>query len=197
VLAEWNKDKGLNYASTIGICFFLYYIASLFGGNPIIAIFTFSLLLGNYHKIYQKILPERKGTDNFNLVVRSIRSVQTDFTFFMSSFFFVLLGVTFDLALFDKVSPLLIGGLIALIIVTRFVATGLMSRVDKVFSEYKGLISIMIPRGYVAAVLAFVPAQEGIDIPNLADIIVILLILTTIIAIIGTSVYARNKKAKE
>jgi NhaP-type Na+/H+ or K+/H+ antiporter len=119
--------------------------------------------------------------------------VQTDFTFFISSFFFVLLGVTFDLALFDKVSVWLIGGIVGLIILTRFVAAAVLSKMDDVFSEYRNLIAIMIPRGYVAAVLAFVPAQEGIKIPLLADIIVVLLVITTIIAIFGTSVYERTR----
>jgi cell volume regulation protein A len=197
VLAELNKNKGLNYASTLGLCFFLYYVASLLGGNPIIAIFSFSLLLGNYHRIYSTLMPDAKDKEsNFNQIVKSIRLVQTDFTFFMSSFFFVLLGVTFDLMLFDEVSALMIAGLLGLIILTRYMATVLMSRLDKVFTDYKGLMSIMIPRGYVAAVLAFVPAQEGIQIPNLADIIVILLVVTTLIAIVGTTVYARRKGAK-
>lgn len=195
VLAELNRNKELNYASTIGLCFVLYYVASFFGGNPIIAIFSFSLFLGNYQKIYKTIMSKAKvKAGNFETVLRSIRSVQTDFTFFISSFFFVLLGVTFDLALFDKVSIWLITGIVVLIIVTRFVATVLLSRVDNIFSQYRNLIAIMIPRGYVAAVLAFVPAQEGIKIPMLADIIVVLLIITTIIAIIGTSVYERTKE---
>jgi len=194
VLAELNKSKELNYASTIGLSFVLYYVASFFGGNPIIAIFSFSLFLGNYQKIYKTIMTKAKVKgSNFEIVLRSIRSVQTDFTFFISSFFFVLLGVTFDLALFDKVSVWLIGGIVGLIILTRFVAAAVLSKMDDVFSEYRNLIAIMIPRGYVAAVLAFVPAQEGIKIPLLADIIVVLLVITTIIAIFGTSVYERTK----
>ena len=54
----------------------------------------------------------------------------------------------------------------------------------------------MIPRGYVAAVLAFVPAQLGINIPFLTDIVVILIVVTTIIAIIGTALYARSMEKK-
>jgi cell volume regulation protein A len=192
VLSNMNKDRGLNYASTIGLCFVMYFIASFFGGNPIIAIFSFSLLLGNYQKIYSTLVPDNKENGDFEVVLKSIRSVQTDFSFFISSFFFVLLGVTLDLALFDKISPLLIGGIIILIIVARFLAATLSSRLDKVFSEYRSLISIMIPRGYVAAVLAFVPAQEGIKVPLLTDIIVILLVVTTLIAIAGTTYYARK-----
>ena len=49
----------------------------------------------------------------------------------------------------------------------------------------------MIPRGYVAAVLAFVPAQEGVEVPLLSDIIVMLIIVTTLISIVGVALYSR------
>ena len=68
---------------------------------------------------------------------------------------------------------------------------------DSYFSQYRGLITVMIPRGYVAAVLAFVPAQEGIEIPLLSDIIVVMVVVTTIIAIIGSAFYARHYGRKK
>jgi NhaP-type Na+/H+ or K+/H+ antiporter len=110
----------------------------------------------------------------------------------VKSFFFVLLGITFSTALLDKISPLLIVAMVLLILVARFIASAILSRFDKEVSKYRMLISIMIPRGYVAAVLAFVPAQEGIKIPLLTDIIVILIIITTVIAIAGTMTYGKS-----
>lgn len=192
VLENINIRRDLNYASTIGLCFLLYYIAKFTGGNAIIAIFAFSLLLGNYYKIRNLIGRKRRG-DSFEFILDSIRKVQTDFTFFMKSFFFVLLGVTFDLTLLGKISPFLIAGIIIMIIFSRYISATILSRMDKAFAAYRGLISVMIPRGYVAAVLAFVPASEGIAIPFFTDIVVILVILTTFISIGGVIIYARSK----
>lgn len=199
VLKEIYKKKELSYISTLGVCFLLYYFSDYLGGNPIIAIFAFSLLLGNYRKLYNFIRPSGRMKKGFDSVLRSIRSVQADMTFFLGASFFVLLGITFNISLFENVSIYMITGLLALILVARTFSSEILSRMDKDFSEYKMIISIMIPRGYVAAVLAFVPAQEGIQIPLITDIIVILIVLTTLIAIVGTALYARisNNKMKK
>ncbi|HID44973.1 MAG TPA: hypothetical protein EYP34_04385, partial [Chromatiaceae bacterium] len=191
VLEHINLEMKLNYASTIGVCFILYYLASVLGGNPIVSIFAFSLFLGNYYRIYGLIKPKEAEVSDFNAVLRSIRSVQVDFTFFMKAFFFVLLGVTFNPSLLGTIPILLIGGMVLMIVVARFLAANVVAIGDREVSKYKSLISIMIPRGYVAAVLAFVPAQEGVGIPMLTDIIVLLIIVTTLISILGVMVYSR------
>ncbi len=198
VLEEVNLRRELNYASTIGFCFVLYYLASLLGGNPIIAIFAFSLVLGNYYRIQDFVRPEEGAAEgDFNLVLRSLRYVQKDFTFFAASFFFVLLGITFDISALSQISVLLIGSIVLLILLARFTASSLLSRLDKEFSGYQAIITVMIPRGYVAAVLAFVPAQEGVDIPLLKDTVLILIMVTTMIAIFGTMFYARRSGKKK
>ncbi len=190
VLENVNIKKELNYASTIGLCFVLYYLAGFFGGNPIIAIFTFSLLLGNYYKVYDFITGHEKDEKSgFDEVLRSIKSVQTDISFFMKSFFFVLLGVTFNMEVLGHIPLLLIAGVILMILLSRFLAATIVLRRDKVLARYRSLITVMIPRGYVAAVLAFVPAQQGIEIPLFTDVIVILIVATTFVAILGTAVF--------
>ncbi|MBD3398338.1 hypothetical protein GF412_03930 [Candidatus Micrarchaeota archaeon] len=197
VLKDLNMERSLNYISSIGLCFMLYYIAGFLGGNPIIAIFTFSLFLGNYHKIYDLIGRRKTKPDqSFQQVLKSISSVQTDFTFFIASFFFVLLGVTMDFSLLTQTTLLMIGGILGIIFATRFLSSEVLVMIDGYFAKYRDLITIMVPRGYVAAVLAFVPAQQGIEIPLLTDIIVILVVVTNIIAIAGVAVYAKVHKTK-
>lgn len=197
VLKDLNLERSLNYISSIGLCFILYYVTGFLGGNSIISIFTFSLFLGNYHKIYDLLGKRKTKPDRgFTQVLNSISSVQTDFTFFMASFFFVLLGVTMDFSLLNPAILLMVGGILAIILATRFISVELLALVDSYFAEYKGLITIMIPRGYVAAVISFVPAQQGIEIPYLTDIVVVLVIITNLVAIAGIAVYARAHKLK-
>jgi len=193
ILEKINLMRELDYASTIGFCFFLFFLADAIGGNSIIAIFSFSLFLGNQHKIKKLISNTRKNT--FEEVLQSIKSVQTDFTFFMKSFFFVLLGVTFNVSLLSFSLIILISVLILMIILARYFSSLVISRFDKIIAKQKALISFMIPRGYVAAVLAFVPASEGIIIPNFTDIVVILVILTTFISIAGVFAFGKKKRA--
>ncbi len=185
------KHTKLGYASTLGVCFILYFLADFVNANPIISIFTFSLLLGNYHRIFRAVSIRDESDIRSNL--RSIRAVQTDMTFFLATTFFVLLGLTFDVSILLEASPLILGGIVVIILLARFCSATILSYIDRSLSGYRALISIMIPRGYVAAVLAFVPAQEGIEIPMITDIIVVLIVITTLIAIVGTAIYARRK----
>jgi NhaP-type Na+/H+ or K+/H+ antiporter len=201
ILLRMYQKKELSYASTLGVCFVLYFLSDVLGGNSIIAIFTFSLFLGNYRRIFKFIKsPKSKDKEedsDFSIILKSIHSVQADMTFFLASSFFVLLGLTFDPHLLEKISPWIIAGVIGIILIVRFLSSFSLSWMDKAFAPYRWLITIMIPRGYVAAVLAFVPAQEGIKLPLITDIIVVLIITTTMIAIGGTALIAWVKSRRK
>jgi len=198
VLENINIKRELNYASTIGLCFILYYIADTLGGNPIIAIFTFALLLGNYYKVYDFIRrDESVKKKDFDEVLHSIKSVQTDITFFMKSFFFVLLGITFDISILGHIPPLLIVGIVIMILLSRFIASTILAGMDRIFAKFRALITFMIPRGYVAAVLAFVPEQYGIEIPMFTDLVVILIIVTTFVSIFGVAAFGKKKRVEK
>lgn len=192
-LPKADITRELNYASTLGICLVLYFVAEALGGNSIIAIFTFSLMLGNYKKFSKIIGGTNNKSDAKKLedILQSIESSQINFTFFMKSFFFVLLGATFNTLLLSTISVYLILGIIVMILLARFISVSFLSRSDRTFSPYKFLITVLIPRGYVAAVLAFVPTQYGIEIPMFTDIVVILVILTSFVAMIGVFAYAK------
>lgn len=194
ILAKIHHKKELSYASTLGVCFLLYFFSNFVGANAIISIFTFSLLFGNYHRIYKFVSVPDKNVGSIKSVLHAIRTVQTDMTFFLASSFFVLLGITFDLKIFLQLSPIIIVGILGMVLAARFFSSTIMAFFDKTFSQYRTLIAIMIPRGYVAAVLAYVPAQEGVVIPMISDIVVILIVATTIISIIGTAIYSRIQK---
>jgi NhaP-type Na+/H+ or K+/H+ antiporter len=199
VLMEVNMSSNLNYISTVGMGFLLYYATSELGGNSIISIFVFSLLIGNYYKIHKLISPRKQdiNRNEFQEMIDSMQCVQNDISFLIAAFFFVLLGITFNPNLLGTISPFLIAGIIATILVVRYFSSQIISLIDRNFSPYKFLITIMVPRGYVAAVLSFVPAQQGIVIPLITDIIVILLIFTTMIAILGAFLFARSQTKKQ
>jgi len=193
IMLRLNKKKELTYASTLGTCFMMYYVVSFLGGNAIISIFAFSLILGNYDRISNFINSQmkRRKEEDFSQYLSRINSVKTDFGFFISSSFFVLLGIIFDPAIMNLELFMIAGGVLLIIIAARGASATMISADDKDLAKHKLLISLMIPRGYVAAVLAFVPLQQGIDIPGIANIMILLIISTTLVAIAGTAAYAK------
>ncbi len=179
--------KGLRYISTLGFCLTLYYIAEAVGGNPVLSIFAFSLVLGNHAKLHQHLFPSFQN--QFAPALSQIKKVQGDFTFFMRSFFFFLLGVSFSFGLLAGPIPLIVFLIIAIILASRFISTSLLSLADPDVGRFRMLMTVMIPRGFVATVLAFVPAQRGIVIPLLTEIVLLLVFATTFVSIAGTFIY--------
>jgi len=198
ILTKAKITRELSYISTLGICFLLYFTAEAIGGNAIIAIFAFSLMFGNYKKFSRLVGAKtlKREEQSLNEIIDSIESTQINFTFFIKSLFFVLLGATFNFSILNEISVFLILGIIAMILIARFFSSVILSYIDKSFEKYKFLITVMVPRGYVAAVLAFIPTQYGIEIPMFTDIVVVLVVVTSFIAMIGVAAYARTGKKK-
>lgn len=180
----------LRYISTFGFAIFLYPVSSFFGGDPILSIFGFSLILGNYDLLQKHI----KGKDRFKPILEDIKNVQVDFTFFLRTFFFFVLGTTFSFSLLKGPALVIVGGIILMIILSRLISAMLISNMDNILSTHKFLVTMMIPRGFVATVLSFLPAQKGITIPYLTEIVLLLVFTSTFLSMAGAYLYGAKKR---
>lgn len=180
------KGKPFFYMLTIAIVFIIYAISDASGGNGGIAVFVFGLILGNV-KMISKIVPinQRYYPDP------SLALFQEEITFFIRTFFFVYLGLLVIPASLD--TPMLSMSLAVLIVIilSRQAATGLMFRKDTY--QVRGLVGTMLPRGLAAAILATLPAQNGIVLPYFFEIVLICILLTNVIATAGLFVFSRKK----
>ena len=52
-------------------------------------------------------------------------------------------------------------------------------------------MTLMIARGFTATFVSLMPASEGIEIPHLKEITLILVLLTTLITMTGTIIYEK------
>jgi hypothetical protein len=57
-------------------------------------------------------------------------------------------------------------------------------------------MTFMIARGFTATFTALLPSAQGVEIPQLKDVVLLLVLLSTLMTIIGSSIYERmhNKK---
>ncbi|MFH0927665.1 MAG: cation:proton antiporter [Candidatus Micrarchaeota archaeon] len=184
----------LGYISTLGFCFLLYSLSGFVGGDPILSIFAFSIVLGNHEHIHRHFVG---GKNRFGEVFAEIKKVQGSFTFFMRAFFFFVLGVIFSFSLLQPYVLGIVAGIICLILASRLISVFVVSQRDKLLATHKFLVTVMIPRGFVATVLSFIPAQNGIEIPNLPEIVLLLVFASTAVSMVGTYAYniaGRRKK---
>lgn len=187
LLERVPRSMGLAYISTLGICGVLYYGAEAVGGSAVISIFAFALVLGNHEKLHRHFTP---GVRNlFGPTLAKIKRVQGDISFFVRSFFFFLLGVSFSFEMLAGTVPVIVAIIIAAILICRYAAASIISAFDRDIRRYKMLVMVMIPRGFTATVLAFVPGQYGIYIPQLPEVVLLLVFATTAVSIGGTYLY--------
>lgn len=161
------------YPVTLSALLILYVVIDHLGGSAALGILTVAVLLGNARSLSGTIgLAERVELD------RSVRGFHRQMAFIVKSFFFVfigaMLGPPWGLLLFGA----LLGGILyAARIPSVFFAT-LGAGFDR---DERRMVSIAMPRGMAAGVLATLPAAKGIAGTSSLPVIVFSTVLTTIL----------------
>jgi len=187
--------KTKNYVFLLGLIFILYGVAELLGGSGVVGVLFFSLLVGNVHSIMKHLnLKEKYYRKEHIQSLKTIGMVQLDLSFFIRTFFFVFLGMITQLNQVTITLLLMAVAIIGIMIVTRFLSIGLISFIEKKYKEHTFLIATMVPRGFVATLLAFLPYNEGIIIPNFPEIVLLLIFSTSIVSILSNIAFRSFSK---
>ena len=145
--------------TTLGFVFILYGIVELLGFNGGIAALSFGIILGNCDvissiKIFRKVFTMNTPAFNDNE-----KNFFAEIVFIMQTYFFVYVGISLQ---FASLSIYGIGLLIViLIILARPLSFRLLTKKDLSAPEV-AIMSVMTPKGFVAAVLASIPLQQGL-----------------------------------
>jgi potassium/hydrogen antiporter len=184
------KGKPNTYMLTFAVLLLAFFVASTLGGTGAISALFMGLILGNSGWITKKI--------NFKCSVsigRSVRGFHSQINFLIRSFFFVFTGLMFS---FSSLNIIIFGVALGFILLAvRFLAV----RVATFKAHLDGkenLMTIMLPRGLAAAVLASLPFTSGIPDSEVFPEIAFMVILTTIIiCTVGVFIYQNKKSIKE
>lgn len=211
----WKHYKGeeLTYIFTLGVLFLLFPSVELIGGNGAIAVLVLSLSLGNLSTILETILGEDsplkkkflrrytailKGlSERFKKVVDDIKKTHVDFSFFIRNFFFVYLGIIFDLG---KANLALVGiclMILLLVFVGRYLSSRILGLSEPMFKQHSAIMAVVVARGFTAIFAALLPSTKNIMIPQLEEIILIMVLLSTLATIIGSIIHERRQRHTE
>jgi potassium/hydrogen antiporter len=187
--------KKRNYIFILGLLFILYSFTEILQGNGIIAVLTFSILLGNVTSIMKllKLKDKRYRKDHIE-TLKSIELIQMDFSFFTRSLFFVVLGLLIDINSYTLMTFAIALTLILIILITRFVCVKSIFAIEHRYKKHKQNIITIVPKGFIATLLIFLPYSEGIFIPQLGEVSVLIIVGMSFIAIYGNKLL-KGKKA--
>ena len=173
VVLERIKGKPNAYMLTLAMLFLTFVVATNLGGNGALSALFFGLIIGNARHIGRKI--KFRSTVSID---DSVRGFHSQISFLIRSFFFVFTGLLFSLSSFTSVAIGLVLSFTFLGI--RFVVVK-MATVKSELNNYQTLMTVMLPRGLAAAVLASIPLTSGIPGSQVFPEIAFIVILTTII----------------
>ena len=143
-----------HYMLTFSFLLLLYAFIDFVQGSPALGILSFGLVLGNSREI-GKILKLKKQIR----LERSVREFNSQISFFVKTFFFALIGLLFPWNALMVVT----GSILALALLpVRFIAVKIALFRERISRGEIRLMSVLMPRGLAAAVLAIMPSQAGI-----------------------------------
>lgn len=193
VLRDYSV-KRYEYLLTIAVLFLVFVVVEAVKGNGAIAALVFGLVLGNSKEILGMLKLKPLEIDG------SIKSFQKELGFFIKTFFFVYIGIIFELS---TLSLAVIGIAVALMIgifVSRYIGTRLLTRLKKEMKSDERLIFSMNARGLAASVLATYPIALGVPLQGFGENIVVLAFLVIFFSNISTTVgifWSEKGKAQE
>lgn len=177
-----DKVRTINNSifTTPAFVFIIYGINELLGYSGIISALAFGIGLANMETIHDKWL--KKFSDRKPTLLNPMeKTLFSELVFLMKTFFFVYVGISIK---FDSFISLLIGlGISFLMIILRMwvVRVSLPAEIRGISRKDRAFLSMMIPRGLAAAVLATMISQSQLAGSERVSNIVFSVIFFTII----------------
>ena len=163
--------------ATVAYVFLLYGVTELFGFSGAIAALAFGVSLANFSGL--SLSTKKKKILEFRKVSRVDKLFFSEMVFLLKTFFFIYMGICMR---FDKMVFFVLGlAITALVFLERFIIVRLVAY-RKFTRRDVSIMTIMVPKGLAAAVLAFLPAQQGLAGAEWVQGVVIPVVLISITA---------------
>lgn len=199
---EYSKDY--MWMLTMTMVLATYGFSELIGLNGAIVVFVFGLMLANIDNILN---PSSATYKYFSISVNidHIRSYQKEIVFFVSTFFFLYIGLLFQIPSSGIMTLIMVavGILFSFIFFgIRYAMIPLLARQlsknkDAVRVE-RSFVNFDIARGLSPAIIATIPLSLGLTIPGFVDQIFFIILISNIISSIGIFfTYNSNKLAMQ
>jgi len=153
--------------------------------------------LGNYSALASKLKAYSKILSPVKADILIVRNINTEITFMMRTLFFVFLGIIFDIEVIKWVVVTFVFVITLSEVASRYVAARVLAIFEPKFRNSVPAITTVVASGFTSTLVAFLSIEAGINIPNLAEIVLLLVIFTTLWSIIGSAILERRIQKHE
>jgi cell volume regulation protein A len=175
IILKKMKGKPFEYILTLGVLFIVYAFIEKIMGSGAIGALIFGIVLGNAREI-SKIL---KMKDRIAPIGWTIKKLHREISFLIRSFFFVYLGL---LVTISDINLIFIGiGITTVLFLLRILIVRASTIPLSIDSYHKNILSVVMPRGLAAAVLAQLPATYNLPFADMFTNLIFVVITTSIL----------------
>jgi cell volume regulation protein A len=193
LLNRFQKQK-FTYVLNVGLIFITYSLSSELGGNGILAVLIFGIILGNYKLVSSRLF---KREMNMDTLQKQLGTFQEEISFLLETLFFVVLGLTFLVRPSLVATNLSIGILLLFVLLAVRVLATRVSASGSQLSSQRRLIILMCAQGLTPATLAILAVSLEIPLAEtFLNIVTYVIILTNIVTTIGVFLRKRNQNAE-
>lgn len=188
------RREQYTYISTLAVLILTFVGSELLGGSGILSALVLGLVIGNDAQV-SSFLRMNFDSAQFAELKELLTRFQSELSLLIRAFFFVFLGLTYDISFTALTFGLLFGLVFTGInILLRYPAVNL-SVLKSPMKADKVAMTMLCGKGLAAATLSVIPLQAGL--PN-ADIypkiVITVIILTNIITSVGSFTISRGQK---
>ncbi|MDE1833483.1 MAG: cation:proton antiporter [Candidatus Micrarchaeota archaeon] len=195
VLREFKQySSEYSWMLTMTIVLAVYGTSQYLNFNGALSAFIFGILLTNIPDM--KFLVKRV----FKPVLEDISHIQLyqkEVTFFVSTFFFVYIGMLFTFQGLQYTIIALALGICVIMLLVRYVASGTLKGIIS-RDRHKGSDTLItrfyIAQGLAPAIVATLPATIGLSLPGMVNIVFMVLLISNAVLSIGLYLYANQRE---
>ncbi len=187
-------ERNFGYMLTLATLFMLYGVAEAAKSSGSIAVLVFGLIIGN-SALLDRWIGGKRSQKNSSETHDIVKAFHLEVSFFVRTFFFVYLGTIFSIGSLSPQNILLAGAIFIALIAARYLSVAGFATLYRPMERFRKLAIVVMPRGLAAAALASYPASKGVNIPNLSEIIFLIIFLTSALATAGIFLIERESAA--
>ncbi len=185
------RHERYTYMATLGVLVLTFTGSDFLGGNGALSALVLGLVIGNDARI-SAFIGMGIDSDQFSELKTLLMRIQSELAFLVRAFFFMFLGLIYDISLTALESSLRLGLVFsAIIIFMRYIAVSL-SVLGSPMSKDRVPMTLLCGQGLAQATMSLLPYQLGISNPELfSTTVVTVVLLTNIITSIGSIMISR------
>jgi cell volume regulation protein A len=188
ILHNLNRHRHI-YVLTLGLLLITYSISEALGGSGIFSVLIFGVVLGNF-KLFTIIFKKKVRILG---VKERLFEFQGEMTFLLTTFFFVFLGLLFNISYSNLMYTLIFGGLTLLILLGARALAVNVSTYKSQLSKDKTSIFLMCAQGVTPLVLMSLAIVDGVQLASqFIPLVTFVIISTNLITIVGAVLRKRG-----